>query len=194
MTNEQSLALANPELARRVLPVLVGLRQRGWSPYVLTWRSAAQQAANYASGASKVSFSFHQAVDPQGRPAALAADVLDTRWPKLSHGERALFLRTLGALAKAQGLHWGGDWKPDSTHGETYDGERILYSQAPYLMGWDPVHVQLYPNSALDEVKAQTLAALRRASAAAAPAAAGGVVVLGLLALGGLAVAASRRA
>ena len=43
----------------------------------------------------------------------------------------APFLRALGAIARAEGLRWGGDWRG---HPSVWDA---------YGLGWDPAHVEV---------------------------------------------------
>jgi hypothetical protein len=139
-----------PELLRR-------LRAKGWQPKVVfTWRSPATQAELVRQGKSGVSFSFHNAVSPGGRPAALAADIADKRYlwgvnldgstNEVKTAHAAAFFAVLGAEAKAMGLSWGGDWTKRAS------------VWTPYGMGFDPAHVQALSNSELRVVKADHVA------------------------------------
>lgn len=154
---EEKLASTDPRL--RLPELLERLRARGFQPRVIsTWRSLATQAALVEQGLSKVPFSFHNALRPDGRPGALAGDIVDARWwwgdgvvgsPKTA-GAASFFL-ALGEEAKKLGLHWGGDWKHSNA------------IWAAYGMGWDPAHVQALDNHHLASIEAIT----RRAAAAA---------------------------
>lgn len=108
----------DPVFYRKVERVLAGLRSKGWNPMIVPrtggYRSLEQQAALKGSGkgVTQVSVGYHNNVDPvSGAPRALAADVVDrtSLWNTDERGMR--FFRDLGALAKAQGLGWGGDWR-----------------------------------------------------------------------------------
>lgn len=145
-TRERKLAAAHPGL--RLPELLDLLRARGFQPVISnTWRALSTQDVLLAQGVTKVSFSFHNAVDEQGYPRALAADLIDARY---GYGEdspssdktvgAARFFVALGQVARALGLTWGGDW------------ERRGY-WAPFGIGWDPVHVQALPNDRLGAVR-----------------------------------------
>ena len=153
-SQDQKLAAATadlqlPELLRR-------LRTRGMQPKIaFTWRGLHTQDVLLAEKRSKVSFSFHNAVDAQGFPAAMAADVFDARfgWGDNVHDSpktlgALAFFKALGQEAKAMGLAWGGDWSPN----------KGFWSK--YGVGWDPAHVQSAPNSALGHVRAASLQVL----------------------------------
>lgn len=183
MTESDFLARCDPAFRSHLVAVLVAMRARGHQPVMIyTWRTLAEQAELYRKGASKVMFSFHNALNEQGQPAALAADIYDARWRTFDDEERAEFYVELGTIAKAHGLAWGGDWARSDPR------------WAAHGLGWDPGHVQGMPNSALGSVKARTLAAMERARSAGGGAGAA-VVVFGVFALGvfGVALAASRR-
>ena len=89
------------------------------------WRTQQEQAVLYKHGFSKVLFSFHNATYPDGRPCALAADIVerDTGW-----GAPGMFWLMLARARQAHGL----------------------YPCAP----WDKAHLQLLPNSDLARVQA----------------------------------------
>lgn len=136
-------ATLHPDFRVRMERVFARLRAQGHDPaFASAWRDTATQAGLLAKGYTKVAFSFHNAVDAAGRPAALAADVIDRRYGWSKPAEAARFWHALGQAAKMEGLHWGGDWSRSNPR------------WAAYGLGWDPAHVQLYPNSALGQVKA----------------------------------------
>lgn len=159
-TQEQKLAAADPRL--RLPELLARLRARGWQPMIaFSWRSLATQAALVRLGRSTVDFSFHNALDAAGRPAALAVDLYDARygWGDEPGTARtagaAAFFAVVGAEAKALGLSWGGDWS------------RSTPLWAAFGLGWDPGHVQGLPNDQLPAVKLASIAAAQRATARA---------------------------
>jgi hypothetical protein len=190
-TNKSEDAL-DPRLREHWWALKADLERQGWQPVIASaWRDPRTQKNLYETGASTVAFSFHQALDAEGRPAALAVDIIDRRYgwePKdAAKQERAAaFFRALGLGAKARGLSWGGDWKQTNVW-------------AKWGMGWDPGHIQLYPNSALGKVKQFTLDVMGKAGAlvrgAPAPLKAGFLAWLvgGALFLGFLGVAAWRK-
>jgi hypothetical protein len=134
-----SFAALDPAFAVKVQATMATLAAQGWQPRIVSgWRSMDEQAAKVAAGFSTVKFSFHNAVNAQGAPAALAVDIVDKRY---GYGTTAStkagatsFWPALGAAAKAQGLYWGGDWQKFK----------------------DVSHIQMYANSALSEVRKQT--------------------------------------
>jgi hypothetical protein len=133
----------------RLGELLPRLRHRGFQPrLVYTWRSIATQDRLLQLKRSTVSFSFHNAVDEEGMPRALAADIIDARWGwgDSVHGSTKAngalaFFQALGEEARALGLTWGGDWT------------RRASFWSRYGMGWDPAHVQGVPNSELPAVR-----------------------------------------
>lgn len=106
---------------RRVFNVLVA---QGHRPILgSAWRDLVQQAKLLAGGQSTVSFSYHNAVDDHGNPAAQAADVVDERYlwgarlktdtdvqaaARTAGAEN--FFQALGQAAESEGLTWGGRW------------------------------------------------------------------------------------
>lgn len=154
--------------------VMQRLEKQGYQPKIASgWRTSTSQSALHASGASQVSFSFHQAVDATGRPAAKAADIIDKRYGWKVNSTTAAFFRALGREAKREGLYWGGDWSQKN-------------EWAKYGMGWDPAHVQLHPNSMLSKVKEASLYALQHPAAAAKGAGTAWLVSWGVAAAVGL--------
>lgn len=109
--------LANDFLARLAEAQIVVL-------ITCTGRTAAEQAIAVAAGNSKVSRSKHQ--------DGLAMDVVpytiyDANGPdKLNWNTLDPIWLKIGAIAKAVGLRWGGDFQPVNAIG----------------VGWDPGHVE----------------------------------------------------
>lgn len=117
--------------------VFARLEAQGWMPTIVPgtggWRDLGTQLQLLAKGVSGVSFSFHNAVDASGKPAALAADVIDRRYGWSGSSAQGFF-RALGEAAKAEGLSWGGDWSSLK----------------------DYSHVQRYPNAMLGTIRKQS--------------------------------------
>ncbi len=137
-----SYAALDPAFASKVQATFATLSAQGWQPKIVSgWRDLEEQAKLKAMGRSTVSFSFHNALNASGKPAALAVDVIDKRYgygtSASTKAGAASFWPALGAAAKAQGLTWGGDWKSFK----------------------DVSHIQMYANSALGEVRKQSEAA-----------------------------------
>jgi hypothetical protein len=115
----------HPILRRKVKAVLADLEGHGLHPVIaVAWRSPADQVKAFKAGHSQVRWGFHCATYPDGRPCALACDVVDA---KKGWGAPAKFWKLLASSRDAHGLH------------ETAD--------------WDPAHIQLLPNSMRLKVK-----------------------------------------
>jgi len=144
-SESKKLASLDPRMRNKVTALMARMRSLGHKPMLFyAWRSLETQAGLQAGGTSWVNFSFHNALNAQGEPAALGADIVDADvwWGAAGPAEKARadrFFADLGREAKKLGLYWGGDWRnPDSAH------------------------VQLFPNSALSSVKAASEAAMQR--------------------------------
>ena len=90
-----------------------------------TWRDSSAQSAAYAAGLSKAKpgQSPHECVDAQGNPFSKAFDFSIIReGAYISNGEDPAYTAA-GAIGKALGLVWGGDFKsfPDYDHLEIPD-------------------------------------------------------------------------
>lgn len=110
-SQEKKLASLEPGFRARIERVIGKLKADGFQPkIVFGWRSTKVQARLKREGKSKVSFSFHCAQHPDGRPNAWAVDLVDSRWA-WNEPDCHKFFRALGAAGKAEGLVWGGDWK-----------------------------------------------------------------------------------
>lgn len=144
---EDLRATLDPNLAEKWDRIAARLRAAGWRPFIIVgWRSPAQQRWLYRAGRSKVEWSYHCMITPDGEPAALAIDIGDSRYEgktdAASVARAAAFYKALGVEAAREGLTWGGSWSKSSP------------TWAAHGLGWDPMHVQLYPNSSLADVRA----------------------------------------
>lgn len=152
-----------PGFATKLRKVFLILQGQGFSPKITSaWRDLATQARLKAEGKTQVSFSFHNNINDEGKPAALAADVIDSRYGYEVSDRNAKFFKALGAAAESLGMTWGG--------GLTYKRSNPVW--AKYSLSWDPSHVQAFPNNALGQIQAQSESvwrALRRGNVAALP-------------------------
>jgi hypothetical protein len=120
LTEQQHLARLDPRIREKVAAILSDLRGHGWRPIIASsYRSMEEQTRLKAAGRSTVSFSYHNH-SLSGRPAALAADIIDSRYA-WAIPQSHLFWRHLGSSARAHGLTWGGNWRKfrDVAHVET---------------------------------------------------------------------------
>lgn len=132
---DKKLKSMTEELRGKVLSVMRLLCERGFRPHIFYgWRSISVQIQLYSRGKSKVRFSFHNAQKPDGTPNSYAADIIDYRYGWSPQAELAGFWKALGEEAKRHGLIWGGDWTSFR----------------------DVAHVQLLPNSCLNQVKQES--------------------------------------
>jgi hypothetical protein len=125
--------------ARAVLTDMEGLNMRPLiAPEV--WRSPALQLQKFREGTSKLKWGFHCATTQAGKPASLAADIVDAN--KLWGASQEFWLK-LGSCALAHDLGWGGFWGlPANVRvGLTVTLERKQW-KAKVKLGWDVAHVE----------------------------------------------------
>jgi len=128
-------ASLDPGFRGKVESVLEQLESDGFRPRIYYgWRSVAVQRELLRNGHSKVSFSFHNAQYPDGRPRAHAVDIIDRRWAWSEAAQESGFWEALGRAGKAEGLYWGGSW--------------IKFK--------DYAHLQGFPNYRLAEIRRQS--------------------------------------
>lgn len=131
-TQEKKLQSMNTDFAAKVRKVLAALEKQGFQPTIFYgWRSTKVQLQLFNAGNSKVKFSFHNATDPNGKPNAFAADIIDKRYAWNPEAEKKGYWDALGEACRANGLFWGGDWQGFK----------------------DVAHIQFYPNEMLAEIK-----------------------------------------
>lgn len=139
--NTERLQELDPLFAIRVKSVLDGLEARALRPRIQdAWRSPAAQTQAYLGGFSKLRFGFHNVTDAGGKPAALAADILDDNSPTASS---SAFLLQLAALADQADLRSGIRWGLPLAFAAAIDRAIVAQDwQASVKIGWDPTHVE----------------------------------------------------
>ncbi len=139
--NTERLQELDPLFAIRVKSVLDGLEARALRPRIQdAWRSPAAQMQAYLGGFSRLRFGFHNVTNADGKPAALAADILDDDAPT---APASFFLLQLAALAEQAGLRSGIRWGLLLTFARAID--RAIAAQdwhAGVKIGWDPTHIE----------------------------------------------------
>lgn len=128
---ERKLQQVHPNLARKVRAIISDLEGHGWEPTIGSgWRSVEEQRAILARGDSTVSFSFHNA-ELNGKPAALAVDIVDARW---GWDSPKRFWTHLGSSANAHKCVWGGNWKrfPDVAHVQLLSNDMLAKVKRGY--------------------------------------------------------------
>ena len=147
--NREKLNECHRVFARRVQAVIEGLEGQEERPRAQdAWRSPITQRAKYAAGLSKVQWGFHCATTDDGRPEALALDLVDDDDANddgdlnFSRGLGYVFL--LARLARVHklstGIDWDlptaikcGLWRAIESHDLTWPVKNL---------GWDPCHLQ----------------------------------------------------
>jgi hypothetical protein len=141
--NAAMLRDCHPAFAGRLRLLIERMEAAGFRPRIQqAWRSPHEQMNAFTAGKSKVRWGFHCACSHDGKPEALAADVLDDDSPLKPQRAYVLRLAAEGAhLSLRTGVEWGltprkrmalaaaiahGDWN--------YGG--------PADIGWDPCHVE----------------------------------------------------
>lgn len=124
----------------KVEAVLAGMRSMGYTPRVAeALRTPERQQQLVLSGRSRTLRSLHLP-GPDG--LARACDIVDSR---TGWGASREFWLTLGRLALAHGLDWGGLWMPDRSGLSRFLQDRTQpWNPRAYSgpIGWDPAHVQ----------------------------------------------------
>ena len=130
-----------PTFAARVAAVIAELEDEGWRPRIQDgWRSIAAQEAAFAAGHSKLKFGFHNVTGANGRPEALAVDLLDDDAP-VNPGKP--YLLRLAAAAGDAGLVSGIRWGLSAKMAKAIDTAITNREwQAPVKLGWDPTHLE----------------------------------------------------
>ena len=144
--NIDKLAECNPWLRAKSGAIIRDLQGHGYRPRIQeAWRSPADQLTAYNAGRSKVRWGFHNATRPDGKPDALAADIVLDGAP---YTEPREFLLKLYSSARAHGLETGILFGVSAV-------DRVRLAKAVAAgnwsysgpIGWDPWHVQPRPDT-----------------------------------------------
>jgi len=139
--NAARLKECYPTFRDRIALLIQRMEMRGYRPRIQTAaRSPEEQLDAYRRGTTQLKFGFHNVVGKNGRPEALAVDILDDDHPL---NPDKMYLVCLAAEARRVGCTTGIAWGlPDefkaklehaiSTNDGPYDGK----------IGWDPTHVE----------------------------------------------------
>ena len=139
--NEDRFAELYPTFRARLKRVIASLEASGVRPRIQdAWRSPEDQRQAYVSGHSKLLFGFHNVTADDGRPEALAVDLIDDDSPlNISKS----YLLQLAAAAEKAGLMTGIRWGVPGKLVPAID-QAIATKDwgANVKLGWDPTHVQ----------------------------------------------------
>lgn len=118
----RKLKSCHPEMRPKVERVICRMYMRGFEPSIyFGYRGLDTQASLHAGKTSTLLVSFHNHTE-DGRPAALAVDIVDAVKLWGNPG----FFAALGEEYEAAGLVWGGRWNnPDSAHGQLWPNSRL---------------------------------------------------------------------
>jgi hypothetical protein len=139
--NTQRLKELHHGFAQRVGRIIAALEAQGFRPRIQdAWRSPEDQLEAFNNGHSKLRFGFHNVTSPNGRPEALAVDLLDDDAPTASRSEYLLRLAAAAATVRCQtGVAWGlPPALKDALAAEIASGN----FKASVKIGWDPTHVE----------------------------------------------------
>jgi len=150
--NSERLLLVDLSIRNQVSGVLCDLESCGLRPLIASgvWRDPKEQYALYKKGVSKVTWGFHCATTPEGKPGSLAADIVDADRGWEVGNE---FWLRLGNAARIHGLNWGGFFglaEPQRIvlRKAFLTGDPVEYFKhrdiplAQVKRGWDPAHVE----------------------------------------------------
>jgi hypothetical protein len=140
--NQQRLTECFPKFAQRVDGVIKDLEAQGFRPRIQdAHRSIADQLKAFNNGFSKVKFGFHNVTGANGKPEALAVDLLDDDKP-LSPSRKYIIL--LAEAAQAHGLHPGSFFGlPQSLSAGLSKAIQDHNFDPKIKIGFDPTHIEV---------------------------------------------------
>ena len=140
--NQQRLTECFPAFAQRVEAVIDDLEGQGFRPRIQdAHRSIADQLKAFRGGFSRVKFGFHNVTGADGKPEALAVDLLDDDHP-LNPSRKYIIL--LAAAAQAQGLHPGSFFGLPKTLRKGLSKAIEEHNFDPNVkIGFDPTHIEV---------------------------------------------------
>jgi hypothetical protein len=139
--NRERMQELHPHFRLQIGTLIAALEALGYRPRIQdAWRSPEKQLAAYRTGRSKLRYSFHNVTNWEGKPEALAVDLLEDDYPL---NPRKEYLLHLAAEAKARGLTTGIRWGLPHERKLAVD-QAIARGkwQAVVKVGWDPCHVE----------------------------------------------------
>lgn len=138
--NRTRLQECHPAFRQRLALLLAILQADGYRPRLQQcWRSPEDQLAAFTSGHSKLQWGFHNATTPDGKPDALAADVLDDDHPL---EPPKAYLLALARAARKVGLTTGITWGLPQNIRTALDAAIEQGTPWEGKTGWDPCHVE----------------------------------------------------
>jgi hypothetical protein len=141
--NSARILKLNPYMRPKVAAIVSDLEAHGYKPSVdpAVWRTPAQQAAKLKKGYSAVSYSYHNATTPEGKPDSLAADIVDIRWQWDPPGNT--YWLKLASSAESHNLTTGIYWKLSDTNRKRIRAAIASKDwDAKIVRGQDAAHVE----------------------------------------------------
>jgi hypothetical protein len=140
--NQQRLAECFPTFATRMAAVIQDMEVQGFRPRIQdAHRTIEKQLEAFINGFSKVKFGFHNVTGANGKPEALAVDLLDDDKPLEPTRE---YLIRLAATAEAQGLQTGIFFGlPQTLRKGLNQAIKDLNFSSAVKIGFDPTHVEV---------------------------------------------------
>jgi hypothetical protein len=140
--NQQRLKECFPKFAARVDAVIKDLEAQGIRPRIQdAHRSIADQLKAFNNGFSNVKFGFHNVTGANGKPEALAVDLLDDDHP-LNPPRKYTIL--LAEAAQAHGLHPGSFFGlSGSLRAGLSKAIQDHNFDAKIKIGFDPTHIEV---------------------------------------------------
>jgi len=139
--NQQRLTECFPKFAARVDAVIKDLEAQGIRPRIQdAHRTIADQQKAFNNGFSKVRFGFHNVTGANGKPEALAVDLLDDDHP-LNPPRKYIIL--LAEAAQARGLHPGSFFGLPRALRDGLSKAIQDHNFDPKIrIGFDPTHIE----------------------------------------------------
>ena len=139
--NAEMLSQLYPTFRAKIVAVLADLESHHERPRIqCAWRSPADQRKAYESGHSTLLYGWHNVTGHNGKPEALAVDLLDDDNP---NSEPRSFVLLLAASARAHGLQTGICYGLKQAQRDAVSKAIAAKDwQSPVKIGWDPCHVE----------------------------------------------------
>lgn len=142
--NVAKLQECHPVFRNRVAVIIQRMQLRGFRPRIQeAARSPKAQLEAVKKGTSKVTFSFHNATDAQGRPSSWAVDMLDDDSPL---DPSLAYVMALAIEARKVKCRTGILFSVSTTHATILNAAISADNVAPAIkkkdIGWDPTHIE----------------------------------------------------
>lgn len=149
--NQQRLTECFPKFAESVRAVIADMESQGFRPRIQdAHRTIEDQLIAFNTGKSDVKFGFHNVTGANGKPEALAVDLLDDNNPLAPKRE---YVIRLAATAPKHGLQSGIFFRLDqSLRPRLRKAIADLDFSPSVKIGFDPTHIEVTGIS-IDEAK-----------------------------------------